>query len=116
MKKAELITIDWVGSKRSKAGKPYVSIKSGDSWYSCWQAELFSTLLDSRGKKLTMVIEQNGDFMNIIDIVSDELGVTNRVPPENTISSSGNGRPPTIQEQIDEIKRWVVELKNWRKS
>ena len=114
MKKAELITIDWVGSKRSKAGKPYVSIKSGDSWYSCWQAELFSALLDSRGKKLTMVIEQNGDFMNIIDIVSDELGVTKSYAPAPPPKDKEDvmGLLYEINSKLDEI----LEKINWRKS
>lgn len=74
MRIEKTITLQYVDEKETTAKKPYLSIKdTKGERYTSWVTKLFPLL--TKGATLTVFVEPSGNFNNIVDVVSDELGI-----------------------------------------
>lgn len=69
----KLINLSKVYENKAKNGKPYLKIMDGKESYSCWDATLFKMFKE--GVALKCLIEPNGSFQNIVDVVSEDVAV-----------------------------------------
>ena len=105
MKEANIKVEALALNKKTKKGKPYISVKSSDNvWYNVWEKNLFPIF--KRGEKFNVLVDEDNGFFSIRDVISDELGVR----PSKEEKPSGEDRFNKLMSLLLEIRDEIASL------